>query len=52
MTTHESLHADAEFEAHVRKLVIENEAYRPHVYYDSKHIPTVGIGFNLERGDA
>ena len=33
-------------------LVAEAEGKVPCVYYDSLGIPTIGIGFNLQRGDA
>lgn len=29
-----------------------NEGVRTHAYYDSKTIPTIGVGFNLRRPDA
>jgi GH24 family phage-related lysozyme (muramidase) len=32
--------------------VERNEARRHRAYFDSENIPTVGIGFNLRRGDA
>lgn len=32
--------------------VERNEARRHRTYFDSEHIPTVGIGFNLKRRDA
>lgn len=33
-------------------MVTEHEGHRSKVYRDSKGIPTIGIGFNLQRGDA
>ncbi len=30
----------------------ENEGYNKSMYFDSKGIPTIGIGFNLNRTDA
>ncbi len=34
------------------KYITFNEGYRAKRYYDSKGIPTVGVGFNLERSGA
>lgn len=33
-------------------MITEHEGHRSKVYRDSKGIPTIGIGFNLQRGDA
>lgn len=32
--------------------VVQHEGKKPMVYLDSKGIPTIGVGFNLTRGDA
>lgn len=37
---------------YIRRLISQNEGRIPHVYPDSKGIPTIGVGFNLERSDA
>lgn len=36
----------------IQSMVAENEGSRSCVYKDSLGIPTIGIGFNLQRGDA
>lgn len=36
----------------LRSYISENEGEESKVYYDSLGIPTIGIGFNLERNDA
>ena len=36
----------------VRPLLIKHEGIRFEVYHDTKGIPTIGIGFNLNRPDA
>jgi GH24 family phage-related lysozyme (muramidase) len=35
-----------------RAFVAKHEGRRAHVYRDSKGHPTIGVGFNLDRGDA
>jgi hypothetical protein len=36
----------------IRRYIVSNESWRRDVYEDSLGIPTTGVGFNLERGDA
>jgi GH24 family phage-related lysozyme (muramidase) len=36
----------------VYAFIKDHEGYRPHVYNDSRGIPTIGIGLNLLRPDA
>jgi GH24 family phage-related lysozyme (muramidase) len=36
----------------ILNFIREHEGYRPHVYQDTRGIPTIGIGFNLMRPDA
>jgi GH24 family phage-related lysozyme (muramidase) len=42
----------AEWQAEVVRRIKINEGYRNTVYRDSLGIPTVGVGFNLQRDDA
>jgi len=35
-----------------KKLIIKHEGTKPKVYKDDRGIPTIGVGFNLARGDA
>lgn len=41
-----------EFTAEVERRIRINEGCEPKVYLDSMGIPTIGIGFNLQRADA
>lgn len=41
-----------EWETEVEKRLSINEGRRSTMYYDTKGIPTIGIGFNLQRSDA
>jgi lysozyme len=38
--------------ATIRRYITFNEGKKNHVYNDSLGIPTIGVGFNLKRGDA
>jgi lysozyme len=38
--------------ASIKDRVVKHEGSKPFKYLDSKQIPTIGVGFNLTRGDA
>lgn len=42
----------ADWQAEVERRIAINEGRRTTVYHDTEGIPTIGIGFNLERSDA
>jgi GH24 family phage-related lysozyme (muramidase) len=43
---------EAEWEAECRRRLTINEGERTQMYHDSVGVPTIGIGFNLQRPDA
>lgn len=36
----------------LKKMLIRHEGYKTNMYLDSRKIPTIGVGFNLQRKDA
>lgn len=44
--------SNANFELQLRNQLMQHENKKNRVYRDSKGIPTIGIGFNLQRSDA
>ncbi len=49
---HPNSSIDSFFVDELKEMIIRHEGKRNHKYYDSLGVPTIGVGFNLQRSDA